>query len=191
MNLEDARAVVGQHLFERVDLVIAALDRLGGREFLHFDNKHILVMRAVENADETALRTGLVDAPEIVMGELVLRRRLEGRHRHADRPAMIEDGAHRAVLAGAVHALQDDQQRALAFGKEPVLQVIDRLGIFARSAASARPCRDGRFSLRSGISRGRISCLGNAVAGEIGLGHGIFPRCVDPLDCRVGGSYAQ
>ena len=44
-------------------------------------------------------------------------------------PHVIEHGAHRAVLAGAIHALQHDQQRPLAFGIEPVLQVVDRLGI--------------------------------------------------------------
>ena len=49
---------------------------------------------------------------------------------HTNRAAGIEHRPHRAVLAGTVDALQHDQQRTFALGKQPVLQCIDRNRIF-------------------------------------------------------------
>ena len=66
-----------------------------------------------------------MNPPQIVMGPLNLGRNAERLHRHAQRPARIEHGAHRAILAGTVNALQHDQQRPLAFGKKPVLQAVN------------------------------------------------------------------
>ena len=47
-------------------------------------------------------------------------------------PVRVEDAADGAVLAGGVHALQHHQQRALALGVEPVLQLVDRHDVFGQ-----------------------------------------------------------
>ena len=158
-ELQDPGAIVGEHLLEGVDLVIALLDHVSGRIAPHLHHQHVLVVRAVEDADVAPRRAHLVHAPEIVLGEFVGVWRLERCHLHADRAAMVEHRAHRAVLAGAVDALQDDEKRPLALGKQPVLQRVDGGGIAHRVGLGGllvgKAVRSPRVAVRQleGLSR--------------------------------------
>ena len=77
-----------------------------GRQAANANGHDVLVMRAVEDPDLTALRTRAVEAPEVVVCELGRRRFLE-----RDDPAALgvdpgQDTLDRPVLAGGVEALQ-------------------------------------------------------------------------------------
>ena len=95
------------------------------------DHQHLLVVRAVEDADPAALGQGPRVPPEEVVVELLGRGLLEAE----DLAALRVDARHhvldRAVLAGGVHRLEDQQDRPGIRGVEPVLglgQLGDVLG---------------------------------------------------------------
>src|SRR5215469_12528949 len=88
---------------------------------VHPHDQDLLVIGAIEDTDSTALREAVRVAPEEVMTELLGRRLLEGEDLDALR---IDSGHHvfdRAVLAGRVHALEDQQQRPTVLRVEQVL----------------------------------------------------------------------
>ena len=66
---------------------------------------------------------GLVDAPQVVVGELVGARHLEARDRAALRVEGLHDLVDRAVLAGGIDALEDDEDRPLRLGPESILEL--------------------------------------------------------------------
>ncbi len=65
----------------------------------------------------------LVDAPQVVVGQLLRRWHLEGRNDAALRVERLHHLLDGAVLAGGIDALQDDQHRSLRLGPEAILQV--------------------------------------------------------------------
>ena len=149
-------------LLERVDGVVAALpDRLR-HELLDAHDEHVLVVRAVEDADLAALRQHLVDAPEEVVRELGRVRRPEARDAHAHRvehPKAVLDGA---VLACGVHALQNDEDRARVAGGELVASSVmrsARFAVCARAVASSPSpsLASGLCSARSTFEPGRCA----------------------------------
>ena len=130
------------------------------------DDQHFLVVRAVEDPDAPALGEIAGVAPHEIVVELLGGRHLEREHLAALR---IDAGHHvldRAVLAGGVHRLEDEQQRP---------RVLSRRACPAARSATRRPapavpspaasdptrghaCRPGRQS----FSRKRLP-LGDAV----------------------------
>ena len=89
---------------------------------VHAHHQHLLVVRAVEDADAAALGQRLGDAPEEIVIELLGARRLEGMHLAALR---IDAGHHvldRAVLAGRVHRLEHGEHRPAVLRVELLLQ---------------------------------------------------------------------
>ena len=97
---------------------------------MHPDHQHVLVVRAVEDADEPFARGGPADAPEEIVGQLVDAGLLERGDLAALRIEALHHVADRAVLAGGVHALQHQQQRAAVLGVEPVAQVVQFGDVF-------------------------------------------------------------
>src|SRR5439155_14917097 len=114
-EFENARSILMEKILERVDLVIAPLDRLAGNKLPDLDDQHVLVMRAVEDSEKALGRNRFVNAPEIVACALLLAWRLEGCHCHPDRTTGVEDRSDRAVLAAAVDPLQHHEKRSFAF----------------------------------------------------------------------------
>ena len=104
---------------------------------MHAHHQHLLVMGAVEDADMSALRQPLGGAPEEIMCEFLVARRLE----RMDLAALRIDGAHHvlddAVLAGRVHALQHDQHRPAAVRVEPLLQFTQPLDVLRQHRLAA------------------------------------------------------
>ena len=122
-ELDDRRAVVGEDPLEVVDLVVARRPDLARHEVMHAHDQHVLVVRSIEDADLALARHLLVDAPQVVVGELLGGRDLEGRDRAALRVERLHDLVDRAVLAGGIDALEDDEDRALRLRPEAVLEV--------------------------------------------------------------------
>ena len=125
-EFQDRGAVLDQDFLEGVDLAVALLDLALRRELAHAADQDILVVRAVEDADGAAAGGGEVGAPEEIVRQLLLARLAERSDGDAERAGGVEHVADGAVLAGGVDALQHHQQRTLAFGVEPVLQLVDR-----------------------------------------------------------------
>jgi hypothetical protein len=84
--------------------------------------------------------------PQVVVRALLVVGCLEGRHAHAQRRGAREHPAHGAVLAAGVHALQHQQQLALAFGVQQVLQLVelDRQRVDLRALRGLVALAEGR-----------------------------------------------
>ena len=124
-EFQDSHAILHQDLFKLVDFLIAPLNRLRAGITFDLDDKHILIMRPVENPDIAFWRHHSVNAPEIVVRQFFRDRGLERRNLHTNRTAAVEHGLDRAVLAGTVNPLQDHQQGPLALRIQTVLQLIN------------------------------------------------------------------
>ena len=122
------RAVLGQRLLEGVDLLVALSTRARA-QVLDAHDQHVLVMRAVEDADRAAPRRRAFGCARDSHEQAHPGRLAETGDADAGRtdgPEHLSDGT---VLAGGVGALQDDQQRPPALGIEPLLQIVDRFGV--------------------------------------------------------------
>jgi hypothetical protein len=138
-------AVLDQDLFQRIDLPEARLDVGGRRQLADSPDQHVLVVRAVEDADEAASRRGEVGAPQEIVRQLFFARSAEGCDVHSERAGCSEYEPDGPVLACGIYALKDHQQRALALGVQAILQLVDRLGVapalsFGAGAVRKRRC---------------------------------------------------
>ena len=84
-------------------------------------------MRSVEDADLALPRDVLVDAPQVVVGELLGRRDLERGDRAALRVERLHHLVDRAVLAGGIDPLEHDEHRALRLRPQAILEVAQAL----------------------------------------------------------------
>src|SRR5688572_9975267 len=124
-ELEQQHTVLGQHVLEVVDLVVAGRPDLLRHEAIYARHEDILVVRSVEDPDHPLRRHLAVDAPEEVVTQLQLRGLLEAGD---GAPLWVHRGQHladRAVLTGGVTALEHDEQRAAPVGPEDALELRD------------------------------------------------------------------
>jgi len=123
-DLEEADAAARQLGLEAVDLRVAALDHVVRCEAVDAGDQDVLVVRAVEDAEQARPGRGATDAPEEVVAELLGRRRLE----RLDADALGVEPAHHVldgpVLAAGVHALEHDEHGAALLGPEPLLELL-------------------------------------------------------------------
>ena len=117
---------------------------------------------------------GEMRAPEEIVRQFLLARPLEGGHRDAERAGLLEDVLDGAVLAGGVGALQHHQQRALAFGVQPVLQPVDGFAVLHAlllgGLAVGERLEIGRIAA---AEVGALSRLDAKLCGE-GFGHRVY-----------------
>src|SRR5581483_7206467 len=136
-ELDDGGAVARQVTLEMPDvagalLPDAARDQPGRNPLVveelrvHAHDDQFLVVRAIEDADPPAFGKRADRAPQVVVVELLHRRLLE---RMDLAPFGVDAGHHvldRAVLAGGVDRLEDQQQRPLILRVQPLLQRLER-----------------------------------------------------------------
>jgi predicted dehydrogenase len=144
--LHDPGSAIPEQSLEGVDVLEPHSPNLLGRQPADPDGRDVLVVGAVEDDDLTRSGCVLVDAPQEVVGKLLVSRSLEG---HDTGPARVhgaDDMANRPVLPGAVDALQDDEERATVLGIEPSLQILDprELGRNGRLGLGPAQGRAGR-----------------------------------------------
>ena len=87
------------------------------------NDKNFLIVRAVENTDTAALGQGARGAPQKIMVQLLQARMLETEDLATLR---IDTGHHmfdRAILAGGIHRLKDQQHGIAVRGVEERLQL--------------------------------------------------------------------
>ena len=109
-----------------------------------------------------------MDAPEVVVSELLGRRNLERRHGAALGVERTHDVAERAVLAGGVDSLEDDEHLVLALGPESVLEIGQSLepGLELRGRGLFRPAvRRRGIELREVEALTRTNAEGSAQVG--------------------------
>src|SRR5262249_59337194 len=88
--------------------------------------------RAVEHAQPPARWTRGVHAPQVVVLQLDVRRRLERRHRAALWVQTTERPADRAVLPGGVDPLQHEQNTPFRFRPETLVELpelVEQFGV--------------------------------------------------------------
>ena len=96
---------------------------------MHPHHDHLLVMRAVEDADAAALRQRDLVAPQKIVVELMRSRCLERRHVAALRVDAVHDMLDRGVLAGCVHCLKHNQHGPQVLSVELLLKLREPLAI--------------------------------------------------------------
>src|SRR5713226_45906 len=141
----DHHAIARQVMLERIDVLIAFFpDVLGHQRVrqllrsqkagMHAHHQHFFIIRAIENSDFPARGRHLVAAPEIIVIQFLVARRLERMHVAALR---IHAGHHvfdRAVLAGGVHALKNQQQRPHILRVQLLLHLREHLAALPQHA---------------------------------------------------------
>ena len=100
-------------------------------------DEHLLVVGAVEDADAAALGQAPDVAPHEVVVEVLRRGLLEREHLAALRIHARHHVLDRAVLAGGVHRLEDEQQRPAVLGVEHLLLLREPLAAACRSSAAS------------------------------------------------------
>jgi len=171
-DLHDLGAVAVQVLLEVADRLESlrpdglVVDEVIGQSvtvqdlWVHASDQHVFVVGAVEDADPSAFGQAAGGAPEEVVLELLGGGLLETEHLTALRVHPGHDVADRAVLAGGVHALEDDQQGAVVgcvvqslqraelgdVGSQALLVLLLRVADRLADRGSAREvCLDPRF----------------------------------------------
>ena len=66
-----------------------------------------------------------MDAPQVVVGQLEVARRLETGDSDPARVQVLEDLADGSVLAAGIHGLQDDEDAVFALGPEALLELLE------------------------------------------------------------------
>jgi len=175
-ELPDQHAVACQVALEAADVAVALLPdpvrdqpwrQLLMREDLgvHAHHEHLLVVRAVEDADTPALGQGAIAAPQVIVIQLLVRGHLE----RVDLAALRIDARHHvidgAVLARGVHRLDDDQHRPAILGVEHLLELGEPLDVLgemrARGVLALRLERSG--VARIDVGQAEAPAVGHAV----------------------------
>jgi hypothetical protein len=127
-ELQDHGAGFAEHPLEVVD-VGKALTGLGRRDpASNHRDQHIFVVAAVEQHHVARARHLLVDAPQVVMGQLGLVGRLPADGVHTQGAHASEYVADGAVFPRCIGALQNHQQLVAAVRPEQILQGIQFMG---------------------------------------------------------------
>ena len=167
-ELEDDRAVLGQHALKVVDLRKALRCLLWRYPAVHRGHQHVFIVTAVENHDLARARHFLVNAPQVVVRALFLGGRFPPYRVHAQRAHAAEDAAQRAVFARGVGALQNDQHLEAPISVKQVLQRIQRHRQRLGGGDVALLIAAGK-RLGCGVKVGQLAACAFAVA-FVGLG---------------------
>src|SRR5262249_54974527 len=133
-ELEHHDAVAHEMFFAGADVLVARfperLAALTGRELLRVEqlrmdlhDEDVLVVGAVEDADPSPLRQALHVAPEEVVAEFFGGGFLEAEDLATLRVHAGHDMLDRAVLAGRIHGLEDNEDAVTAIGIKQLLRL--------------------------------------------------------------------
>src|SRR5688572_3362899 len=156
-ELEDRDSVLAEHALEVVDLLIPLRPHGAGNEIAHANHEHILVMRAVEDADGALRRSRVMDAPEIVVAQLEVTRLLEAGNDASLGIRGIDDSANATGASAAVASLQDGGQRALGLRVQELLELgnwdEERYGLFLEGIFAWHPFGPPRVAVANANRR--------------------------------------
>ncbi len=108
IELQDRRPVLGQHLFEIVDLIVTLLPDLLCDQLMDACDQNLFIVTAIEDHNLTLCRYLLVDTPQIIEFQFFAGRLLEICH---PRPIWVDSLEHMSdgsILAAGIHGLQHD-----------------------------------------------------------------------------------
>ena len=139
-DLDRADVVPVQVLFKIPDVLIPVVDDpvevdaagvgLAAVQLLDLADEDVLIVRAVEDRNFALGRHHFGNAPQEVVRQLVGTGRLESGFIHAVRGQAGQHRADRAVLAGRVHCLEEENDAFLLFGVQLLLQFVDQAVVF-------------------------------------------------------------
>ena len=177
-DLDDRRALVGEHALELADVPVAPAPHGRGLELVHPHGDHVLVVGAVPDADLAARGTPRVHPPQVVVREVGRARLREVLDPAAMRVEPREDMPDGAVLAGGVGALQHHEQAAAALGPQPVLQVaqLGHIGIEAVHPVEPEPGGGVALGQVGGMSGFDAELGEHAHTAATGFGRGSIAR---------------
>jgi hypothetical protein len=133
-DFDDLRAVAVEVFFHIHDGTIPVLpnmffvqqfvgNSLGTEQLrMYASDEHLLVIGTIEDADLPSFRQPAGSAPKKIVLPFFGARLLETEHLASFRIDTGQDVPDRAVLAGGIHALKNEEQRILAGGIEKLLQ---------------------------------------------------------------------
>ena len=130
VDLDDAGGVACQQFLEVADVLQPPLGCLVVDHVVDAGDEHVFVLAAVEDADIALGGRFLVDAPQEIVAEFLGAGLLEAGDLHARWVEGADDLFDGPVLARRVARLQDEQQRLLALGVEPLLPLGKLAGKF-------------------------------------------------------------
>ncbi len=183
-DLDHPGADRGQVGFELVDELVAGPPDLLRGQLLHPDDEDVLVVGAVEDHHVALGRRAPVDPPQEVVGQLVLRGHAERHHLGAGRVQPGEEVLDGAVLAARVDGLEDDEERLLVFGEEPLLEAAEPVVEVGEGL--------GRRGLRrhavgaAGVDLGEVDLVAGRYPPAVGVGFGHEGRTVGRRPRRDG-----
>src|ERR1700684_2290192 len=119
---------------------------------MYANHEHLLVVRAVEDANLTAPRETLCVTPEEIVIELLCRRYLEAVHGNALRVHPTHHVADRPILSSGVERLQHHQHPPRVWSRQPCL-------ILREQSNSLGEQRDPFLLLHASLE-GRVEVLG-------------------------------
>src|SRR5215469_15973996 len=133
-KLNDDDAIADEISFKRANVLEALLPNALGNQGrwnsllcqkfrMYADHQRFLVIAPVENADVSAIRQGFHAAPEIIVIEVLGRRRLEGIDLAALGVDARQDVLDGAIFAGRVHGLKNQQYSPFVLRVKFVLQI--------------------------------------------------------------------
>src|SRR5450759_963544 len=122
-EFEHPGAPAYQRPLKTVDDVVAALDHVRLGERVHTCDQHVLVVGAVEDADDAVIRQTPADPPQEAVTFFFRGGSFEGGDLDPLRVEVADHVGDGAVLASRVHRLQHDQQRSLVLCVEPLLEL--------------------------------------------------------------------
>jgi hypothetical protein len=123
-ELQDMRAIQVEAAFEVIDLVIALRPDGFCNQVVDPNDQNIFVLRAIEDSDFTLCGSLSFNAPQKIVSEFLLSRLFEVGYMAAIGIHRADDVLDDSIFAAGIEGLKDDQQRALAFGKEALLEII-------------------------------------------------------------------
>ena len=112
-ELQDGRAALMNERLECVDLLEPLSHHVIRYPPMDVGNQHVLVIRAVEDADLALGRRFLMHAPEEIMPQFLQRGSFEGHDFAALRTHTGHHILDRPVLAADIHSLQHDEHRTV------------------------------------------------------------------------------
>ena len=99
---------------------------------MHFGDKHVFIVRTVENSDSPSFGQATIDTPEIIVLQFLGRRLLERKYLASLRIDTGHDVFDCPVFSGCVHSLKNNKNRIAILGVEHALQFGKFLYVFSQ-----------------------------------------------------------
>src|ERR1700730_3632557 len=110
VELQNNHVMLSQQALKVVDGLVAATPGFLWHQVMHAHNQHVLIVGAIENANDTSAWSDPMHTPEEVMVQFPRGRNFKRTHLASLRLNSGENLVNRISLATGIHSLQHDEQ---------------------------------------------------------------------------------